>query len=76
MNKKWHLYALEEPETDGVTSLLLEMGEVGKLFCSPSSKEEDDDDEEEGYRPVMHRRKQQRAHGDRSEEHTSELQSH
>lgn len=33
--------------TATVTSLLLEMGEVGKLFCSPSSKEDDADDEEE-----------------------------
>ncbi|TSK22486.1 TBC1 domain family member 9 [Bagarius yarrelli] len=33
--------------TATVTSLLLEMGEVGKLFCSPSSKEEDADDEDE-----------------------------
>uniref|UniRef100_A0AAY4AM99 TBC1 domain family member 9 n=1 Tax=Denticeps clupeoides TaxID=299321 RepID=A0AAY4AM99_9TELE len=30
--------------TATVTSLLLEMGEVGKLFCSPSSKDETKDD--------------------------------
>ncbi|XP_062379159.1 TBC1 domain family member 9 [Sardina pilchardus] len=35
--------------TATVTSLLLEMGEVGKLFCSPSGKDEDDEDEEEDY---------------------------
>lgn len=35
--------------TATVTSLLLEMGEVGKLFCSPSSKDEDEEDEEEDY---------------------------
>nr|XP_023655199.1 TBC1 domain family member 9-like [Paramormyrops kingsleyae] len=33
--------------TATVTSLLLEMGEVGKLFISPSSKEEEEDEDEE-----------------------------
>ncbi|KAK2852323.1 hypothetical protein Q7C36_007524 [Tachysurus vachellii] len=49
--------------TATVTSLLLEMGEVGKLFCSPSSKQDDADDEEEDedeYRATARRRKQQR----------------
>ncbi|XP_066535393.1 TBC1 domain family member 9 [Hoplias malabaricus] len=53
--------------TATVTSLLLEMGEVGKLFCSPSSKEDEDEDEDEEYeedRLPMRRRKQARAQGD------------
>uniref|UniRef100_A0AAR2KLZ3 TBC1 domain family member 9 n=1 Tax=Pygocentrus nattereri TaxID=42514 RepID=A0AAR2KLZ3_PYGNA len=59
--------------TATVTSLLLEMGEVGKLFCSPSSREDDDDyDEEEEDRPVMHRRKQRRVHGDSFHSSTEE----
>lgn len=33
--------------TATVTSLLLEMGEVGKLFCSPYSKDEDEEEEED-----------------------------
>uniref|UniRef100_A0AAY4AM58 TBC1 domain family member 9 n=1 Tax=Denticeps clupeoides TaxID=299321 RepID=A0AAY4AM58_9TELE len=38
--------------TATVTSLLLEMGEVGKLFCSPSSKDEvehEDEEEEQAH---------------------------
>ncbi|KAG7333745.1 hypothetical protein KOW79_002152 [Hemibagrus wyckioides] len=53
--------------TATVTSLLLEMGEVGKLFCSPSSKEDDADDEEEDEdeeRATARRRKQQRTRED------------
>ncbi|KAK3554366.1 hypothetical protein QTP70_022593 [Hemibagrus guttatus] len=53
--------------TATVTSLLLEMGEVGKLFCSPSSKEDDADDEEEDEdeeRATTRRRKQQRTRED------------
>lgn len=51
--------------TATVTSLLLEMGEVGKLFCSPSSKEDDADDEDEDDEPaVARRRKPQRARED------------
>ncbi|XP_062851361.1 TBC1 domain family member 9 [Trichomycterus rosablanca] len=53
--------------TATVTSLLLEMGEVGKLFCSPSSKEDDADDEEEDEeeeRTSVSRRKQHRTRGD------------
>ncbi|XP_076830518.1 TBC1 domain family member 9 [Brachyhypopomus gauderio] len=46
--------------TATVTSLLLEMGEVGKLFCSPSSKE----DEEEEERLALHGRKQHRVPGE------------
>ncbi|KAI5625140.1 TBC1 domain family member 9, partial [Silurus asotus] len=49
--------------TATVTSLLLEMGEVGKLFCSPSSKEDDADDEEEDEdeeQATAQNRKQQR----------------
>ncbi|KAF7710115.1 TBC1 domain family member 9 [Silurus meridionalis] len=49
--------------TATVTSLLLEMGEVGKLFCSPSSKEDDADDEEEDEdeeHATARNRKQQR----------------
>ncbi|KAI1883631.1 hypothetical protein AGOR_G00233560 [Albula goreensis] len=37
--------------TATVTSLLLEMGEVGKLFCSPSSKDEEDEEDEEARDP-------------------------
>uniref|UniRef100_A0A8B9RIC7 TBC1 domain family member 9 n=1 Tax=Astyanax mexicanus TaxID=7994 RepID=A0A8B9RIC7_ASTMX len=61
--------------TATVTSLLLEMGEVGKLFCSPSSKEEEDDDEddeEEEERPPVNRRKQQRIRGDSFQSSTEE----
>lgn len=62
--------------TATVTSLLLEMGEVGKLFCSPSSREdEDEDDDEEEDRPLMHRRKQPRARGDSFHSSTEETQS-
>ncbi|MCJ8730239.1 hypothetical protein PDJAM_G00182030 [Pangasius djambal] len=53
--------------TATVTSLLLEMGEVGKLFCSPSSKEDDADDEEEDEdeeRVTVRCRKQQRTQED------------
>ncbi|MCI4376080.1 hypothetical protein PGIGA_G00184110 [Pangasianodon gigas] len=55
--------------TATVTSLLLEMGEVGKLFCSPSSKEDDADDEEEEEdedeeRVTVRCRKQQRTQED------------
>lgn len=53
--------------TATVTSLLLEMGEVGKLFCTPSSKEEDADDEEEEedeVRATARCRKQQRTRED------------
>lgn len=54
--------------TATVTSLLLEMGEVGKLFSSPSSKEDDaddeeDDDEDEEQTTIRHR-KQQRTRED------------
>lgn len=39
--------------TATVTSLLLEMGEVGKLFCSPASKDgEEADDEDDDQVPV------------------------
>uniref|UniRef100_A0A672RQG0 TBC1 domain family member 9 n=1 Tax=Sinocyclocheilus grahami TaxID=75366 RepID=A0A672RQG0_SINGR len=38
--------------TATVTSLLLEMGEVGKLFCSPAHKDEDEDDDEEDRIPA------------------------
>lgn len=53
--------------TATVTSLLLEMGEVGKLFCSPSSKEDDADDEEEDEdeeRATIRGRKPQRIQED------------
>lgn len=50
--------------TATVTSLLLEMGEVGKLFSSPSSKDDDADDEEEDEEeeqtPLSRREKQHR----------------
>ncbi len=45
--------------TATVTSLLLEMGEVGKLFCSPAHKT-DEEDEDERIPPS--RSKQERAH--------------
>uniref|UniRef100_A0A671QSY4 TBC1 domain family member 9 n=1 Tax=Sinocyclocheilus anshuiensis TaxID=1608454 RepID=A0A671QSY4_9TELE len=44
--------------TATVTSLLLEMGEVGKLFCSPAHKDEDDDEDD---RIPACRSKQERA---------------
>ncbi|XP_060782487.1 TBC1 domain family member 9 [Neoarius graeffei] len=53
--------------TATVTSLLLEMGEVGKLFCSPSSKEDDADDEEDDEdeeQATARHRKQQRTRQD------------
>lgn len=53
--------------TATVTSLLLEMGEVGKLFCSSSNKEDDADDEEEDEdeeRATSRRRKPQRTRED------------
>ncbi|KAL2098060.1 hypothetical protein ACEWY4_007267 [Coilia grayii] len=39
--------------TATVASLLLEMGEVGKLFCSPSSKDEEDEDDDEDEEEQM-----------------------
>lgn len=45
--------------TATVTSLLLEMGEVGKLFCSPASKDgEEADDEDDDQVPVCGRKQQ------------------
>uniref|UniRef100_A0A8C1NQM3 TBC1 domain family member 9 n=1 Tax=Cyprinus carpio TaxID=7962 RepID=A0A8C1NQM3_CYPCA len=45
--------------TATVTSLLLEMGEVGKLFCSPAHKTDEDEDDEDDRIPVC-RSKQER----------------
>uniref|UniRef100_A0A8C2IJJ6 TBC1 domain family member 9 n=1 Tax=Cyprinus carpio TaxID=7962 RepID=A0A8C2IJJ6_CYPCA len=47
--------------TATVTSLLLEMGEVGKLFCSPAHKtDEDEDEDDEDDRIPACRSKQER----------------
>uniref|UniRef100_A0A8C1SKS7 TBC1 domain family member 9 n=1 Tax=Cyprinus carpio TaxID=7962 RepID=A0A8C1SKS7_CYPCA len=45
--------------TATVTSLLLEMGEVGKLFCSPAHKTDEDEDDEDDRIPAC-RSKQER----------------
>lgn len=47
--------------TATVTSLLLEMGEVGKLFCSPTNKDEEEEDDEEDDRIPVCRSKRERA---------------
>lgn len=47
--------------TATVTSLLLEMGEVGKLFCSPAHKTDEEDEEDEDERIPPSRSKQERA---------------
>lgn len=46
--------------TATVTSLLLEMGEVGKLFCSPASKDDEEADDEDDDQVPVCRSKQQR----------------
>ncbi|XP_051560805.1 TBC1 domain family member 9-like [Myxocyprinus asiaticus] len=46
--------------TATVTSLLLEMGEVGKLFCSPASKDDDEGDNEEDDQIPSRRSKHQK----------------
>lgn len=50
--------------TATVTSLLLEMGEVGKLFCSPANKdeEEEEDDEEDDRIPVCRSKRERARH--------------